>query len=233
MSGPPRPRWAVYWVPAADHPLWAAGCRWLGRDPAGGGGSDPGHGVSVATPARYGLHATLKPPMVLRPGVEPESFLADVAALAARHADFELPALRVAMLHDFLALRPLGPLPPDHPLQALADDCVTVLDPWRRPADEAERQRRSGAGLDARQAWLLARWGYPHVLDRWRFHLTLSDAFADPGGEVAAAACARARDWFAEALRRPLRAGALAVFEEPAPGAPFRLRHRYPLGPAA
>lgn len=227
MSGPSR--WAVYWVPPATHPLWDAGTRWLGRDPADGRLHDTAvHGVRVATPARYGLHATLKPPMALRPGVDVQAFLADVRALAARHADFPMPVLDVAPLHDFLALRPAQPLPPDHPLQRLADDCVTVLDPWRRPPDEAERQRRADAGLDARQQWLLARFGYPHVLDRWRFHLTLSDA----GVAQDAQALATARAWFGPALQVPLAAGGLAVFTEPGPGQPLRLHARFALGGA-
>ena len=26
-------RYALYFAPAAGHPLWTAGCDWLGRDP--------------------------------------------------------------------------------------------------------------------------------------------------------------------------------------------------------
>ncbi|MFO0232177.1 MAG: hypothetical protein ACK51M_03795 [Burkholderiales bacterium] len=59
MSGARAPRYATYWVPAPGHPLWTAGCTWLGRDPRDGGApGSPARG-HVAAPWRYGVHATL------------------------------------------------------------------------------------------------------------------------------------------------------------------------------
>ena len=62
------PRYAVYWTPPADHPLWRAGCDWLGRDAERAQVDRPGEGPEALTraPRRYGFHATLKAPMRLR-----------------------------------------------------------------------------------------------------------------------------------------------------------------------
>ena len=74
-------RFGIYWAPAADHPLWRAGCDWLGRDPESGAA----HAVRPhrAAPRRYGFHATLKPPFALRDG-RTEADLDDALAAAVR-----------------------------------------------------------------------------------------------------------------------------------------------------
>ncbi|WP_088280040.1 DUF1045 domain-containing protein [Ideonella sp. A 288] len=216
-------RWAVYWVPEAGHPLWSAGCAWLGRDPAAAetGVAPP----QRRAPWRYGFHATLKAPMWLRHGVTPEEFIAVVGRLARGHVDFDMPPLQVAWLGGFLALRPVTPVDEADPLRRLADDCVVALDGFRQPADPAEQAARAAALHSDDERALLERWGYAHVLSHWRLHLTLSDAVPEP----AAALQAAARAHFAQALTRPLRARGVAVFEEPAPGLPLRLAARLSL----
>ena len=170
------PRHAVYFAPSPQHPLWALGCRWLGRDAdvslSVGAPSDP----LVSTPWRYGFHATLKAPMALADDERESNWLAAVRALAARHEPFEMPTLRVALLSDFIALRPVEPLAASHPLRRLADDCVIALDPWRAPPAACERERPSRVPLDARQRENLDRLGYAFVLEDWRFHMTLSNS---------------------------------------------------------
>ncbi len=227
-------RFAVYWVPAPDHPLWQAGCTWLGRDPST---DAPGQAPAFAqAPWRYGFHATLKAPMALRSqsagdlgdaGKE-AAFIAAVHALAARRPDFALPPLQVAWLGDFLALRPVDPVPDGSPLRRLADACVRTLDPWRAPeaqAAAAARLDRLPAATRSALQPLLLRWGYPHVFAHWRFHLSLSDPHPADGQAL----LQRARAHFAPALAVPLQARAIAVFREAAPGAPLRLVARCPL----
>ncbi|MFL6661821.1 MAG: DUF1045 domain-containing protein [Rhizobacter sp.] len=224
------PRHAVYWAPAPEHPLWDAGCRWLGRDPARPDAPLPPRD-GVDEPRRYGFHATLKPPMALREGATDEAFLAAVDALAARLSRFAMPPLQVAWLGDFIALRPLPRIDASHPLRRLADVCVSELDAWRAPPAEDDLRRRIDKGrLDPSQQALLRRWGYPHVFEHWRFHMSLTGSLPDD---------AALRDrWFTEATRHfapalavPLEADAVCVFTEPAPGAPFVLTRRCVLGP--
>ncbi|MDP1902463.1 MAG: DUF1045 domain-containing protein [Rubrivivax sp.] len=217
------PRHAVYWTPEPGHPLWAAGCAWLGRDPSAPalheGGPPPGR----AAPWRYGLHATLKPPMHLAPGRELAGLCTELQRLAEATPRFALQPLGVATLGRFVALRP--PCTPPR-LQALADACVTRLDPWRAPLAPGELERRA-AGLSEERRALLQRWGYPHVLQAWRFHLTLSDSIADAAARQSWLAAARQH--FADALAAPLEMASISLFEEPAPGEPFRLRQRFAL----
>lgn len=214
-------RHAVYWLPEPDHPLWAAGCAWLGRDPAqaDAGAAPPAR----AEPWRYGFHATLKAPLVLREGFDANAFVAAAEALAAGLAPFDLPALAVGELDGFVALRPTAPCAP---AQALADRCVEALDAFRAPmpADEFERRAR---GLDAERRDLLRRWGYPHVFGHWRLHLTLTDRL--PDADERDRWRTRAMAHFAAALAVAPRVASIAVLEEPAPGRPFRLLCRLPL----
>lgn len=213
------PRYAVYWLPEPDHPLWSAGCRWLGRDPTADKAGTPPPGR--AEPWRYGFHATLKAPITLVAGAATSDFLAAVKALATETAPITLPPLAVDELDGFVALRPTAA---HAGLQRLAERCVTVLDRFRAPMPAAELERRA-PGLDPAQRALLARWGYPHVLDQWRLHLTLSDRLPDP---LARAACRReAEAAFAAALAVPLQLSSLSVLEQPDAGQPFRLLSRW------
>ncbi len=212
-------RHAIYFVPPAGHALWAAGQAWLQPQRP-----------HTAAPRRYGFHATLKPPMRLADGVDDAVLHQRVAALAARLAPFDMPALQVGWLGAFLALRPVQPVPPEHPLQALADACVTQLDDLRAPPTAAELARRQPQHLGPRQRELLQRYAYPHVLDEWRFHMTLTDPLAELGNEAAHAVAMQAREHFAAALRVPLRCEQIALCVEPRPGGDFELRCRFDLG---
>ena len=219
-------RYGIYWAPAADHPLWHAGCDWLGRDPESGAARAvrPQRGA----PRRYGFHATLKPPFALHDG-RTEAELDDaLAALASTLEAFVLRPLRVEILGDFIALRPCETVEAGHPLRRFADACVRELDPLRRPAGAAERARRAELELDAGEREQLERWGYPWVFDRWRFHMTLSDSL--PVGPLRDELLAEAAEFFAPALAAPLRCDALALFVEDAPGADFRLARRLGFG---
>jgi hypothetical protein len=82
-----------------------------------------------------------------------------------------MPALQIARLGSFLALVPQQP---SAELQQLASSLVRELDPLRAPLSDAELVRRRSAGLTPAQEILLTKWGYPYVMDEFRFHLTLS-----------------------------------------------------------
>jgi hypothetical protein len=122
-------------------------------------------------PRRHGLHGMLKPPMRLADGATAEDLLAAVAALARRLTLVDLGRLRVAPLGPFLALvcdsQPAA-------LEALAAAMVSDRDAFRAPPAEAEFARRRATGPAARQETLLARWGYPYVMEEFRFHVTLT-----------------------------------------------------------
>jgi hypothetical protein len=106
----------------------------------------------------------------------------DARAVVRARAAFVMPALRVARLGQFLALVLHAPCPA---LQELADECVVRLDE-DRVAEDAAAQARRVAGLGERARASVARFGYPYVLDDWRFRMTLSNSGA-PDEMLAAA----------------------------------------------
>jgi hypothetical protein len=91
------------------------------------------------------------------------------------------------------------------------------------------RARHQRSALTERQREHVEQHGYPHVLDDWRFHLTLTDSLTGVDAGTVAALRLQAEAHFAAALREPLACDALCVFVEPAPGEPLRLAHRLAL----
>jgi hypothetical protein len=219
-------RVALYWTPPRDDALSAAGHAWLGRDAElGAVVAQPAvPGIEAATRAAglYGFHATLRPPMRLATGWA--EFMRAAETLAAATAPFALPPLAVGDIGGFLALRETAPCPALH---ALADGCVLATDPHRLRADAAELARRRAPGLSAEEDALLVRWGYPHVLSRWRFHMTLTSRL-DAGGMAVLRPAAEAHFAASAAAARTVRE--IAVFTQAAPGAPFRVAERLALG---
>ena len=218
-------RVALYYAPALIDPLWRAGCTWLGRDPETAATltqpAVPDLPALTDDPRLYGFHATLKPPMRLATSFQ--AFLAETQALAATRQPFVLPPLAVADLSGFLALRETRPCPELH---ALADACVTALDHHRAPPDAAELARRRRHGLPPAQDAMLVRWGYPHVLETWFFHMTLTRRLSDAERAVVRPA---AETWFAEALGHPRTIDSICIFTQAGSGAPFLIAERLPL----
>ncbi len=233
LTGPGNgERWAVYYAPPVDHPLWAAGCRWLGRDPESGERFPPPPGIdperwrrATPRPARYGFHATLQPPLCLHSKATSATLRDSVAAIAAGSAPFTLPDLTISRVDGFLALRPREPC---SALDALAAACVRDLDPLRAPATEKELERHQRAGLSEHQESLLTRWGYPFVLDQFQFHMTLTRGL--PAAEQATLR-PLLETYFESALAAPPPTVAdLCLYHQPAAGAEFCLNERFPLG---
>ncbi len=179
----------------------------------------------TASARRYGFHATLKPPFRLADDRTPEELDAAVARFAAGSAAAVIPRLTLARLGGFFALVP-GVRAPG--LHALADEVVRAFDDFRAPATEAELARRQ-ASLTPRQRELLSVWGYPYVLDEFRFHLTLTDRIPQEQRPEVERVLS---DWFAPLLAADVPLDALAVFTEAEPGAPFELRAVHRLKPA-
>jgi len=172
----------------------------------------------------YGFHATLKPPFRLAEGVSVEEAENAVARLASEREPIEIPSLVIDLLAGFVAMRPVGDVPA---LDDLAAACVRDLDDLRRPPEELELARRRRARLSARQDDLLVTWGYPYVLDEFRYHMTLTRRLAD--GEVDEVLAA-AREWFADVDGVPFVLDELCLVEQTAPGEPFVVRTRHLLG---
>ena len=226
-------RFAIYYAPATADPLWIRAAQWLGRDAASDAAPPDAatHGLEAErrrrlseSARRYGFHATLKAPMALRDGTTESQLARAVDDFVAAHRPVPIGPLHIALIEGFLALVPVEQT---DALTGFAMACVAAFEPFRAPLTAADRQKRMTAGLSPRQAELLDAYGYPYVAEEFRFHMTLTDRL--PESERTAFAEA-AEVWFGPLLDRPHMLDRIALFHEPAPGAPFRRRADHLLG---
>jgi len=213
-------RYAVYFAPRpGDFADRATG--WLsGNQPLPG---LPRPAAAITTdPRRYGFHGTIRAPFRPGAGVDATAIANAVGALATRLAPVRCDGLVLENLHGFLALTPTGC---EAALLELGAAVVEATNPLRAPLDPAEIARRRPESLSSRQRALLDLWGYPYVMEEFRFHLTLTDRLPEAEALPVMAAL---QAYFADALPRPFVIEDLCLFGEDAAGA-FHLLHRYAL----
>jgi hypothetical protein len=217
-------RYAVYYAPREGAFAFRAN-EWLGRElgnrrdlpqPVLPGIGDPRD--ITAEPRRYGFHGTIRAPFRPADSVGEDEIRATVASLAARLAPVTCVGLRVETLHGFVALTPMGC---DAALLDLGSAVVEKTNHLRAPLTEAEIARRRPERLTPRQRELLAQWGYPQVMEEFRFHLTLTDRLDEPEPVRAALEA-----YFDPVLPRPFVIEDLCLFGEDGAGR-FHLLHRY------
>ena len=224
-------RYAIYVAPDPGSPLAQFGAAWLGRDaetgarvarPALAGFSPERLEQVTETPRGYGFHATLVPPMRLAAGCTPGMLDDALAAFAAGRRPFLAPPLQLTHMKGFLALMLSAG---SDAVQALEDDTIRTLERFRAPLTAAELARREDEGLSPRQEALFRAWGYPYVLDEFRFHMTLSCELDAPELQALQRALGPLT---APLCTGQLEIGGIALFEQAARDAPFLLRRRYP-----
>lgn len=222
-------RYAIYYAPPADTPLWRKGSAWLGRDAVTGAGLPrpilPGlHDVDTAAltadPRHYGFHATLKAPMALAAGCAESQLLRSAEAFAAAMSPFEA-TVAPAELDRFLALRLQDGAAR---MSALHEACMRAFDPFRAPPTDLDRARRRRAPLTPRQEAQLERWGYPYVFEDFRFHMTLTSRIED--ASVRARVLRALQAYFAD-LSGPHRFDGITVFRQPDRETPFDILERF------
>lgn len=172
-------RYALYYAPDADTPLWQFGSDLIGYDAeTGRDRPSPQPFGSIADwtrltddPRRYGFHATLKAPFYLADGAGEDKLIRQVGAFARSQDPVNMGPLTVASLGRFLALTP--PSAPDE-LSAFAGRCVGAFEHLRAPLSDADKARRLKSPLTARQKVYLDQYGYPYVHEDFRFHMSLT-----------------------------------------------------------
>jgi putative phosphonate metabolism protein len=174
------PRYAIYFAAGADSAITRFGAELLGYDvytgdempfPADASRVAPDWRDVTADPRKYGFHGTLKAPMALAPGRTEAELVAACAAFAGKARP--MPSIRpvVDSISGFIAVIPTEPV---GALQQLAADCVREFDDFRAPMTAEDRARRRPDKLTERQRDYLDRWGYPYVMEEFRFHMTLT-----------------------------------------------------------
>lgn len=218
-------RYALYFSPPQGAFAETA-AHWLGRDALSGTTvvqPDPALWAVTQSARRYGFHATLKAPFRLAPSVGRDDLIAAVTGFASSCEPLILDGLHLAVLQGFLALVPRGQTTA---LDAFAARVVTSLDHLRAPMTEADRARRNPDALSTRQRALLDAYGYPYVLDEFRFHMTLTDRLTTDQQAVFQPLAERL---FTPVLPQPFIIDDLAVFVE-GPDGLFHQCHRVSLG---
>jgi putative phosphonate metabolism protein len=185
------PRYAIYFAAGADSALSRFGAELLGYDAYTGNELPfPADALHVAPdwrdissdPRKYGFHATLKAPMMLAPGKAEADLMSACATFAGKARP--IPVIRpvVDSISGFLAVIPAEPVAA---LQQLAADCVREFDSFRPALTAEDRARRKPEKLSERQRNYLDRWGYPYVMEEFRFHMTLTGRLdADRRGPI-------------------------------------------------
>jgi putative phosphonate metabolism protein len=174
------PRYAIYYVAPHDSLLDRFGAQLLGYDAwTGETLFFPDFATQAATdwqgltqdPRKYGFHATLKAPMPLVSGSTESELLAACSAFAEKPRAIPVITPVVDAISGFIAVVPSAR---SSELEQLAADCVIELDCFRAPLTTADRARRNPSNLTPRQCELLDQWGYPYVMEEFRFHMTLT-----------------------------------------------------------
>lgn len=225
-------RYAIYFVPAPGDDLASFGARTIGYD-VSCGAEAPFHDDArfralqphswAESPARYGFHATLKAPFELADGESEAGLVEAVDHLAGRLASVDLGHLKVTELGRFLALTPSGST---IAIDQLAESCVVALEPFRAPLAAADLSRRLAAPLTTRQTAYVERFGYPYVLEEFRFHMTLTGPITDAAQRTDVQ---KALTELYRPLDRPRRVDALTVCRQPDRAARFQVLSRHHL----
>lgn len=231
-------------MPKPQSPLWQFGCSSIGYDSTTSkevplavvpGVTQSNIREATAEPRRYGFHATLKSPFSLAEGQNEKALESAALAFAANQKSFEVPALQVAALGRFLAIVTESPSEgaatpissANVALGQLAAACVKNFDPFRADLSDADRQRRLSRPLTERQRDYLDTWGYPYVLDEFRFHMTLTGPLPEPQRALILSAL---QHRFGP-IKAPLTVDAIALCRQPDRSAKFRVMQRYPFAP--
>lgn len=226
-------RYAIYFTPSMYDPLSVAAASWLGRNVYSGEAPEPPSiaGFSrqelafhTAVPRRYGFHGTIKAPFHLHPDTSEAALLKALMHFASTMTPFSIPRMEVSRLGEFFGLAPSVPC---EQMNHLAASVVQAFDAFRAPLSDVEIERRNPDRLTAPQFSNLHRWGYPYVMDEFRFHMMLT-------GPVHSNLNARfetaLRAFFEPVLGEPMKIASIALFVEQEPGAPLRVHSQHPLG---
>ncbi|WP_299937425.1 DUF1045 domain-containing protein [uncultured Pelagimonas sp.] len=217
-------RFAVYYLPPLG-PLTEFGAQWLGWNIDTGSAvahfDIPDLDVFTQTPRKYGFHGTLKPPFRLADGMTLDGLRHAVATLAKTQPAVQIDGLTPIKLGRFWALAPVGDTAD---LAHLATRIVQDLDGFRAPSTPEDLERRRKANLTLEQVAHLQKWGYPYVLDQFKFHLTLTGKLSKPQSRLAEAALADTLP----SLPQPYPINTIALVGERSDGQ-FETLHRYDL----
>jgi putative phosphonate metabolism protein len=229
-------RYAVYFSPEPGSPLDEFGRHWLGREettttkqrltlPVVPG--VPTERVRALTEStwRYGFHGTLKPPFELNPASSREALLAAAGIFAKSLAPVELPPMELAVIGKFIALTPAAS---SAGLESLAAQCVRAFEGFRVPLTAEQTANYMRNKLTVHQTQMLEHWGYPYVMEEFRFHISLTDRIDDANERNAMMKAVQTS--VGKVVNTPIVVRDLSVFHQVERDQPMTVLERIPFG---
>ncbi|MEL7393585.1 MAG: DUF1045 domain-containing protein [Pseudomonadota bacterium] len=222
-------RYAIYYAPPADDPLWALGSEWLGRDAYTGENLTrpdyPNFAIGdmdrlTSSPAHYGFHATMKAPFELKAGETEATLLDRLEAFSRSQSAFDVD-LAVKPLGQFLALQLTSNV---EAMRALHEACVKDFDHFRAPITQSDIERRRKANLSSEQDARLLEWGYPYIFDEFRWHMTLSSRIVSDNTRDKMLSLLT--EHFSCVIAKPHKVDGIAVYRQVDRCAPFNIIER-------
>jgi putative phosphonate metabolism protein len=222
----PFPRYAIYHAAARGSELDRFGAHLLGYDAWTGEELPFPNGVAQAVqdwrdltkdPGKYGFHATLKAPIALADGKTEAELLHACECFVETPRPIPVIAPIVNSISGFIAVVSAER---SAELEQLAADCVSAFDAFRLPLTPADRARRNPEKLTSRQREYLDRWGYPYVMDEFRFHMTLTGRL---GPERRAPVLTMLRERFVATGLTSLAIDGIALFRQDDAASRFRI----------
>jgi len=217
-------RYAIYYIP--DLPLFQIGSDWLGWNSIIGQETTLSADYRRITdrPRKYGFHATVKPPFSLAPrstlGELQDAFHAFCASVSPATGG----TLKISRLGRFLAM---AQDVQSNEVTELVASTVSNFDKFRAPLSDQDIAKRRQRRLTPQQDALMLRWGYPYVMQEFKFHMTLTGPLA-PNEIDAIEHDANTR--FREFLGQPLKIASLALLGEDSESGRFHVIEKLSLG---
>jgi hypothetical protein len=224
------PRYAIYYAPEPGGALDTFGHTWF--DPVSaarllaGTNLDAKRITALSEGARrYGFHGTLKPPFELNPMCDENSLLTAARVFACSLSPIEIPPLELAIIGKFIALTPMSQ---SAALEKLAMACVRAFEAYRVPLTDAQIENYKQNRLTVHQEQMLEHWGYPYVMEEFRFHMSVTDRIDD--AREREAVMAALEKLAAPVLGKPIMVRDLVVFAQAAADQPMAPIQRIPFG---
>jgi hypothetical protein len=217
-------RYAIYYIP--DLPLFQIGSDWLGWN------SQSGQETLLSAddrritdrPRKYGFHATVKPPFLLASHSTQGELQDAFHAFCATSSPATGGTLKIARLSRFLAMTQDVQ---SNEVTELAASTVSHFDKFRAPLSDKDIEKRRQRRLTPQQDELLLRWGYPYVMQEFKFHMTLTGPLA--ANEIGAIE-QRTNTLFQEFIGQSSNISSLALLGEDNDSGRFHVIERLSLG---
>ena len=217
-------RYAIYYIP--DQPLFQIGSDWLGWNSITGQETtlSADHRRITDRPRKYGFHATVKPPFSLASNSTQGDLQDAFQTFCATVSPETGGTLKISRLGRFLAMTQDVQ---SNEVTELAASAVSHFDKFRAPLSDNDIEKRRQRRLTPQQDALMLRWGYPYVMQEFKFHMTLTDPLAHYTIDDIER---RANSMFHDFLDQSLNISSLALLGEQEGSGRFHVIERLSLG---